>query len=831
MVMLQQPTGSSMPERTSMGLRGIGQSTQGNASLVQGLEGLLTNTISMQQETAKVTKEMLVQAERTATFMGNVIDRAGAIAGISAFSASAPALMGAPGSPQEGIGHGATASSQPPQPVAGSAPGTTAPSDAPAPVDGRMSPSDPALTRGPGSGVTEGGIAHGGAARAAPGSGHGFGLPTTWAAGKRFSLGDLRQGVARNVSEHISEWGTSQSQQYNILDAQGKVQSTGFRNVPSGSPELVEGVGEMPSAGWRAEAVGGVKNFAGSMAEGAGPGEAIASAAPAAGAALGVAGIAYTAVNKGLDYAESQRQQNQRFQEVLGGSNTEGFGERWRQTAFRYANRGFVGGATSDAIYKAALDNYGTNRDMRGAYQESALGLVGAGVSGGDATRYLNEAAQAGNKDLFAFADALKAVSDAARDAGVSAKEARDLFAQNYQTTTAYAGGVAGTAIAQTQTAFSLAAGETGRGIDYSGIDSTLNRHRQASMLNMDYPTFAAKIATDTVNGPTLAAKGQTLLLQKAWQGIDPGAITEAQAMLQQRQRANGGQSLSEDEFNEVAGQIQSRYGIQPAYAIGLLKQVGITNVTEDQAVPQLLRLALDDQFNPALQNAKKERQYYGTDARKGGVAAADKAMGSASQGPQAKGLSRLMNERPDPLDPFHSGGLPGLLGIGNHERNWRGDLRGEVEQQAKKGNYSPIAAELAKNYGQFVGSDFKVETKDGARYVNVVDLVKDYQDQLQSDASKITISGGEHSGQSVGDVLGVHADPSVKPKSATQSAKSGSKKGKSDPGDGGGRIVVSAQPWLQRLLQFDTTGNAYMENADNNLPAPNSATVPPGQR
>jgi hypothetical protein len=42
---------------------------------------------------------------------------------------------------------------------------------------------------------------------------------------------------------------------------------------------------------------------------------------------------------------------------------------------------------------------------------------------------------------------------------------------------------------------------------------------------------------------------------------------------------------------------------------------------------------------------------------------------------------------------------------------------------------------------------------------------------------------------------------------------------------------VVSAQPWLQRLLQFDTTGNAYMENADNNLPAPNSATVPPGQR
>ena len=865
---------------------GMGRSVLNQPGLLQSFEGLVTSNQMAAQETAKATREMAISNEQVARMLGTALERtAGMMMGFGA--GGHPLSAGTAWAMSGMTGLGATL----PLVAPGAAVATTVPvnprSPAPTPsVTPPTSPTSPVghggrrggddgdgtMTSGRGlhkprvpNGIHEGAVPSGDGGRFHPANWEeGIGY---WGASpghydpSSFSLGHLRTDVARGVNKRVSEWGSKYEMSQ---DALGRWHDARGRFLPKGvEPD------------WKTKGVGMAKNVLGAMEEGEGLGGAISSALPAVGTALGVAGAGYAAVRMGEQFAVSQRAANMEYQSVLGGSNAEGFKERIGNFGFRMRNFGTMGAGDAHKIYMGALENYGTNGKMRNEYQDAAVDLYrNAGLSADEGTRLLNMAAGQGNDHLNAFANAIRDVGHAAREAGEGAQNARAFFEEAFNSTQGWASGTTQIAAAKGMANVRTSLGDQFSDANFSGMDSDINRRRMAMNLGMSYPEFIAKTMTGVPGGSTVVAQGRQSLVRQAIASIDPQHVLwndAGQQFDKMIRDAKGIRNVSDGQINRLAGDLMTRHNVDPTILAGLIKtQTGI-EVSEADAMPMFLRMAYGD-VNFIKEDERRIKGLTET-VRAGDGKVVDqygdkhdlrrrltRSSGSSTTrwAPTDKRAQKSHDEWNDYLrDQFgmKDGSSQGEFDTSFNEgsgkgwaanRSMSGRVRNSLLNTFKdKGFYSGIGRNFYEQFDDQFGDDarFVVKTKKGDRAVDGYRLVETYLDQLRADPNSIRVIGGSGGadGKTVGEVLGTPTgEKGVKVKSDHAGGKTGGEYGEKvseaqkeagkNRKDSKGTVEIIADPWLKQFFSLRTGGSAY-EAFSNGLPPASSGVTPSESR
>ena len=190
---------------------------------------------------------------------------------------------------------------------------------------------------------------------------------------------------------------------------------------------------------------------------GMGIGRSLASALPSGVLkAAGGVGVAVSAANQVWQGVQNQYEQNRQYQEVYGGGNLNQIDDRFD----RWINKNirgrfsFLGGGNYDALFGQAMEQ-GLRGDDRGEYINEGAQIMGQGVGAEQTGRIMGIAVETGQA-LSGLSDAIRSVNDAAKDAGINARRARDIFVQNYQASSDIMFGGAGsqrmaTAVTQAQ--------------------------------------------------------------------------------------------------------------------------------------------------------------------------------------------------------------------------------------------------------------------------------------------------------------------------------------------------------------------------------------------
>ena len=149
--------------------------------------------------------------------------------------------------------------------------------------------------------------------------------------------------------------------------------------------------------------------------------------------AAGGIGVAIGAANTVWEGVQSQHEQNRRFQEVYGGGNLEQLDDRASQWFNRNIRGRFslLGGGNYNALFEQAM-GLGLRGGERGDYIDEGAQIMGQGVGREQTGQIMSIAVEAG-QSLRGLSDAIKSVNEAAKEAGVSAARARDIFIKNYQ--------------------------------------------------------------------------------------------------------------------------------------------------------------------------------------------------------------------------------------------------------------------------------------------------------------------------------------------------------------------------------------------------------------
>lgn len=163
-------------------------------------------------------------------------------------------------------------------------------------------------------------------------------------------------------------------------------------------------------------------------------GRSIAAALPTGAIkAAGLAGAGVFLADRGLRFFQDQHEANRQLQEVYGGGNLEFFGERAR----RWWERSVVGRFDPLGMRNIeALQQGATQLGLRGDDMQTYMGvgrdIMGQGVNAQQTQRLLELSINAG-QGLAGLADAIEQVNQSARDAGINASRAREVFLQNYE--------------------------------------------------------------------------------------------------------------------------------------------------------------------------------------------------------------------------------------------------------------------------------------------------------------------------------------------------------------------------------------------------------------
>lgn len=831
----------------STGFRPLGGSPlpEGPA-ILQGLQGIVTNMQTVVVETQKVAKDITASSERTARMWGTAFEKAAAVGmggDLPTWQAWSQSGM---------LGTGVTL---PPTPAHTTRSGSPSGDSSIVPANDVTAHHRAAA----GSGLSE--------RRSGPPPPPGFQLPHTWDEGREFNLGALRQNVARSVNRGVSQWGNSGEQV--LRDQRGRY--AGVRPAPAGSkPEVsvvrkydeagnlvrdAMGKGiieEVGSGGWKYEGSAMLRNVAGSMAGGEGLGAAVSSAAPAVGTALGVAGAVYAGANKALDFAESQRAKNLEFQSVLGGSNAEGFSERMRQNVFRLGLRGTMGGGDAEAIYKAGLENYGTNRGMRNNYQDAAVSMFRGGIGTDDSIQLLNLAAKNGNDNIRQLADSVIQLGHTAREAGVSAKEARDHFAEAM---TGLSGTASGTN--QIQTAAVEATVRTNLGarfndVNFSGQDSELGQRRIAQMLGISYSSLNASLNAGSVTVPVpgrsgevsgthALAIGKDMMMNRAVQAADPTGRLRS-AIMEQRNKIlrESGEEPTAAQLEEIAAQVQQDNPelADPMRIRGILSTMGgAEGVTDSNAMAFFARQSTNQRQNEAAYEETNKDVKFNV---KPGVDRGDGFKRVDSPGKLKGDYRKAYNFVEEELGyklsdndqqrQFARGKVDEGKGRAGNRRSTSDQFRNALVNRVAKGQQ--VTSGMMKLYearDDLSDSRFVVQTDDGERSVEYGELVRYYADQIKANPEKIKIQGGRYGGMDLYQAFGISPSGG---KARTAGVKAhhgvsvdeGAKrvKGKNK---GDGKVEIYLTDEARRIIGINPSGIAQEARSAGVQPPSNAST------
>lgn len=532
--------------------------------------------------------------------------------------------------------------------------------------------------------------------------------------------------------------------------------------------------------------------------------------------AAGTVALAASVAKQGWEWAQGQYAENQKYQEIYGGSNIEQFGtrfDRWK-TGF-FGNFSLLGGGAYSQAWDDAAQ-LGLRGGAQDRYIDANIGLRNMGVNGQQTREILNTTVEA-DLSLRGLAESIKMVNNAARDAGMNASRARDIFMKNYEASSSVMfgqEGVKGFSAALTSAQISSLP-RSMWGIDLTG---TFTRG------NMDF-AFAQRLGQDVTQFRTMANN-------------NPATRTMMSEEMVKRQltnlRSRSGKTIPQvvEEFMNTLGTPYSPevHGVELGQAI---EQAGFLREIIGQIVNQGLGTSMSDpealifagtmftteslsgrlaQNTTDQINAYKPFQVRGEDAE---LAVWDDFVGASQE----------------PLEGYYMSGLGGLSEAEKYPVFTGGEMEGATRY--------PIAEALvqgARDMGMDEDTKVQVETTDanGKKVWKVVSLKEalfSFPDQIQSGKAKIV--GGaseEYLDKPITEIFGISPEAldgiSYDAGSSGRSYEGGQlaneffdERRKDEGGGEGGsttNVVIGLDPRAYQFLTVLVNGNPYSPSSGN---------------
>lgn len=630
-------------------------------------------------------------------------------------------------------------------------------------------------------------------------------------------ISGIRHTLARAIHQRF---GTPSGSTYqNQYDQQGNI--VGIREYKPDGSYADHAPGSIDPAAIRGSAARDFTSRAmGGLAEGGMLGAA--RAIPYVGAAM----LGAEAVHEGLTFVANQRAANAYYQNIYGGSNISGLGQRFQQFGFQLGNL-FEGGLPWDQSAQAfkAVSSLG----FQGTQRQNDLNFITSnykqmGLSVADSFKLIDIASKDMNVSLDKLQQGLKDTRDAAVATGQAASTGTQIFTQTYANlaqnySTSYAGGAGIQGVAGI-----LASAQANLGRYLSG---QLDFSQMLGMQNIPRLAAAAGVGNlsqmigDIQSGSPATYRGLNTLLAR---GVAPTlANNRVQQFISTFARNNGGVGAirnNPDQISQLANELMSN-----ARRLGL----------NAWALPQQIESATGLHVNtPEAALELLARQ----------------AVGGRAFTP------------PKPVAPNRAAG------------NFTTTGAGDSTMLGFDPNRSGVNRVIDDARKRLAGKNVEVETARGRRVVSIDTAIKYYPDQIGKGTAIVEGTGGQSVAESLGErqkrvitTAGGDSGPSSAiydyngfsnkdivtnfnstklgniGKAGTDEDSLGSEQGMTPAAYGklqrqkarsagsgtagvSGTVTINPSPELKALLHFSTSGNVQIANegaANNSVYVPGS--------
>lgn len=467
-------------------------------------------------------------------------------------------------------------------------------------------------------------------------------------------------------------------------------------------------------------------------------GRALANALPKkALAAAGTAATAVAVANEGWEKIQGQYAENRKYQQYYGGSNLDQLGER----ADRWLNKNIrgrfslLGPEAYDELWTQAMD-MGMRGHHRSDYINIGADMMGRGVSGQETEALLSMAIESGGatRSMRELVDAISSVGAVAREAGVSAKEARKIFIENYKASTSGILGDSGTAIQQAQ-AFTMS--QVGMGhaymgrVDYSGTLSRGNQYANARMLGL--------------------SPSEYYVMQQTTSTLPGMAMNEDRIRQQLNQLPNSSGKTMQQVVYDFMASLGREFRAEAGDLVQLSLAIEMAGFNRDQIAAILNRngMRVDPASAPGVAG-----NLFTSNAPSQIASREQESMTAKLMGPADLGGIKLGG-----VIAGQTNSISSALNVQTH---WNEALKDIYTTASGSGNRAwsrlpgSVELELLRNVGTYkLDPDTSVMVKAGGkdRAVSLEEALKLFPDQISN--GSVVILEGEHQGKKLSDVMG----------------------------------------------------------------------------
>lgn len=510
-----------------------------------------------------------------------------------------------------------------------------------------------------------------------------------------------------------------------------------------------------------------------------------------------------------LGETRSQREKNEYYQNIEGGSNFAGFGERMHEEAYAASTSGVFSGDEARAAFKG-VSRLGYNGRVDDVFsgqggRQDVLNFIyhaktSYGASVNESLRTLELVSKNSTLSLNGLQKALKDVSDTAGRAGVNAQMARSQLKDLVQF-----GVQAGYGAGAIPTAANLQMGKASLGRSYEDIDLT-------GQMSQQYAYMASSNLGMTYNQYTAMQSGNPLAAAQARAGQNLSLLSQIFTQdeiswVKQKAQALGG-TLDPNAALEIVPDFLRAF---PNHNISVIQQqlaaFGIVNTDDPQkAVAYAFNLIAGN--NGDLANAQKTQR----DTQVVSMAKAAKA--AKTQGKD----SAFFNKSNMDLDQMMSQG------------NAFGTYVTEVNKSGKR---NPVIENLLQHVDDQDKTKVIVHTASGQRVMSLSDAIKEHPQEISS--GSVQFVAGDEKGKTVSDIVG-SGSVNLNANWQSEAAKSSSRTGqslsswqkdnrvKSTAGTGtgtgaNGKVVVDLTDAAKQLLKVSSATGIAGANGEGAPP------------
>ncbi len=530
----------------------------------------------------------------------------------------------------------------------------------------------------------------------------------------------------------------------------------------------------------------------------------------------------------------NQRAKNEYYQNVEGGGNFAGFGERMHEEAYAATTSGVFSGNEARTAFKG-VTRLGYNGRVDDAFsgqggRQDALDFTyhaktSYGASVNESLKNLEVVSKNSTLSLNGLQKALKDVSDTAGRAGVNAQMARAQLMGLVQS-----GVQAGYGPGAIPTAQNLQMGKSSLGRSFEDIDLTGQMSQQytymaSSNLGMTYNQYTAMQTTSPL-AASQARAGQNLSL------LSQIFSQEEVNWIKDRANALGG-TLDPNSALSIVPEFLQAF---PNHNISVIQQqlsaFGIVTTNDPQkALAYAFNLIAGN--NGDLANAQKS----GAATSPMSASAAKKASSDSSSG-LIKGFTTKIDNGSSTaakiggaLVGVATGGLDRSVGSDKGDSGAMKAYKGVVA--ADKGERNPVIENLLQSVKDPDKAKVVVHTASGQRVMSLSDAIKSHSTELSS--GSVSFVSGSEKGQSVADVVGtgsVNSSADWTGEASKSSGKTGESltswqkdhKTDSTAGTGSGagangKVVVDLSDAAKQLLKISSASGIAGANGEGAPP------------